>query len=230
MALRALLRIAHRLVIGADRVYVIRPMTIYAVGRKAGILIVRMTVFACHCPVCPRQRELRCVVIERRRRPDAGRVACFASVVETWYRVHRAYRPRIIGLMALIAIGIRELIITVDMARLTLGCCMLAGQREFRTAVIERRRKPSRRAVACFAAMIEHSRNMVRVCRALILGRMARIAVRVRQLKIVVRVTILALYRDVLACQRKFRRVVIKCRRPPGGSGVALHARLRISE
>lgn len=70
---------------------------------------------------------------------------------------------------------------------------------------------------------------MIRIRRSLVLYLVAWIAIRIGQLVVVVRMTILALGGSVLPRQRKLRRIVVKRGRLPGGRGVTLHADLRIT-
>jgi hypothetical protein len=86
------------------------------------------------------QYELRRIVIKPRRSPDAGRMTRLALMTEARESVNRARGPCILCLMTLIAIGIRQLIIPIDMTQLTLCCRVPSRQRKLRVAVTECRR------------------------------------------------------------------------------------------
>jgi hypothetical protein len=58
--------------------------------------------------------------------------------------------------------------------------------------------------------MIQHSRDVIRVGRPLVLDLMTRITVSIHQLIVVVDVTLRALYRDVRSRQGELCNIVIK--------------------
>jgi len=76
--------------------------------------------------------------------------------------------------------------------------------------------------------MIQHTGNMIWVCRSGIIRGMAWIAISVYQLVIVIDVALHTLGSDMRACQGKFRCIVIERCRLPACGRVALSACLRI--
>ena len=70
VALCARLRISERCVIGIRRTRVIRSMTIHTRCRKAGVLVVLVTVLARNRAMCSCQSKLRRAVIKCGRRPN----------------------------------------------------------------------------------------------------------------------------------------------------------------
>jgi hypothetical protein len=66
--------------------------------------------------------EILRVVIEGRWRPCGGRVTCLALVAETGDDVVWICRTGKIRLMTLVTIRVHQLIVAVDVTRLTLSC------------------------------------------------------------------------------------------------------------
>jgi hypothetical protein len=87
--------------------------------------------------------------------------------------------------VTLVAIGIGEPVVAIDVARLALRRHMFARQRELRGAVTECRRLPSTCCVARLAPMIQKPRHVVGIRRPLVVRLMARITVSVHQLVVV---------------------------------------------
>jgi hypothetical protein len=104
------------LVIGIQGPCVVRPVTVDAIHRKTGVSIVGMTIRTEHCAVCSRQLKARGVVVEGRWLPCACRVAALAEMTEIRRCVVWIRRPLEIGLMTLVAVGIYELVVVVDVA------------------------------------------------------------------------------------------------------------------
>jgi hypothetical protein len=92
------------------------------------------------------ERERCCVVIKGRRTPGGSRMARHALVrISGVTRIHGSSERR---LVARVTHGGYSCVLIVDMAR---GACsrqVLAGQREPRCLMIERRRAPGRSGVA----------------------------------------------------------------------------------
>jgi hypothetical protein len=124
-------------------------------------------------------------------------------------------RSRIVSLMTLEAIGVRQLIIAVHMAGLAVRRRMFPYQHKLCATVIERGRQPGVGCVTRFAAVVQQRHDVIRVCRPLVLQLVTRITVRVNQLEIVVRMAILALDRIVPPRQSELRCIMIKRGRPP---------------
>lgn len=58
--------------------------------------------------------------------------------------------------------------------------------------------------------MVQGSSNVIRICRPGIVGGVTGIAVRIRQLIVVIDVTLNAQRRAMLSCQREFRCIVVE--------------------
>jgi hypothetical protein len=71
VALCACLRISEHSVIGIRRARVVRSMTIHTRCRKAGVLVVLVTVLARNRAMCSCQSKLRRAVIKCGRRPNS---------------------------------------------------------------------------------------------------------------------------------------------------------------
>ncbi len=115
VALRAGLRISSGLMVWIQSPGVICPVTIDAVHREPSILIVDMAIGAEHRAVCPCQLKTRGVVVKGRWFPDARCVTGLAEMAEIRRHVVRVRRSLKIRLMALIAVGVNQLVIIVDM-------------------------------------------------------------------------------------------------------------------
>jgi hypothetical protein len=113
VTLYARLRIPKCHMIWIRRICEIGSMTIHTVCREAGVLVVDMAVLALNRPMGARQSKLRRIMVKIRRSPDTRRMTGLALMAEARNYVYRACRPCIISLMALEAIGICQLIITV---------------------------------------------------------------------------------------------------------------------
>ena len=146
----------------------------------------------------PSQPEFCCVVIEGRRGPNTGRMACPALMSETRDNMDRTCRTRIIRLMTLEAIGVRQLIVAIDVAQLTLSRRMPSSQCELCAAMIKRGRQPAVGGVTRFAAMVQNSYDVIWIRRTLVLCLVTWITVRVGELVVVVRMTVLAAGSTVL--------------------------------
>jgi hypothetical protein len=107
--------------------------------------------------------------------------------------------------------GVRQiLILIIEMALIARSRLMCTDELERRVRMIERRRAPHRGRMARRAILPETRLDMPRVCRLIVLRLMAREAVRVLQLVVVVRVAELALRCHVRARKRKARRGMVE--------------------
>jgi len=171
------------------------------------------------------QRERRLRVIEGRRLPCARRVAGFASLGESSRHVIGIRCPLEILQVARHAGRARQVVIPVHVAIGTLPWRhrVLPRQGEVHRAVIERRRRPSRRAVALVASRREIRRHVARIGRLLEVRQVAAHARRSRQIVVIAHVAIRTLTRrhGVHPRQREPRRVVIELRVQPVIRGVA---------
>jgi hypothetical protein len=98
---------------------VIGPVTIDAIHRETGVMVVDVAIRTQDCAVCAGQLESRGVVIERSRFPCGRRVAGLAEVAEIRCRMVRVRRLLKLRLMALVTVDVHQLIIAVHMAGLT---------------------------------------------------------------------------------------------------------------
>lgn len=116
MALRTELWIPHGLMIRIAGARIVGAVAVNAICGQARVLIVHMAVFAKRCPMSSSQHKFRRIVVKGRWLPDAGRMACLTRVAETCDNVDRGRRLGVVSLMALVAIGVRKLIIAADVA------------------------------------------------------------------------------------------------------------------
>ena len=222
VALRAIMVEVPRDVVRVRRPVEVRRMALIAIGVHQLVVPVGVACRALHGNMRTCQREARSTMIERRRVPVGRRMTLRAIMVEVTRDMVRVRRPLEIGLMALIAIGIHQLVVAVGVACRALHGDVRTRQREARGTMIECRRVPVGRRVTLRAIMVEIAADVVRVCRLLEIRLVTLVAVRVRQLVVAVGVARLALHRNVCPCQREPCRIMIKCRRGPGGRGMAL--------
>ena len=134
--------------IGIGCARVIRSVTVDAIRRERRVLIVRVATVARNRPMRSRQREFRVVMGEYRRLPDRRGMAGLTLMTKSPRSVIRVRRSVEISHVTLVAIGIGELVIAIDVARLALCRHMPARQRELGRAVVKRGRFPSRCRVA----------------------------------------------------------------------------------
>ena len=78
------------------------------------------------------QSELRRSVIEGRRLPHGRRMTCLAIVAESCCDVVRIRWFGEVRRVTRITVGVRQLIVAIDVTRLAWRCRMRAGQREIR--------------------------------------------------------------------------------------------------
>ena len=100
-------------------------------------------------------------MIERGGRPGSGGVTCLALMAETRDDVVRIRRTSKVRLMALIAIRVDQLVVAVDVTRLTLRRRVFSRQRKSGRAVVERGRNPRYRGVTLRASLRKTCCHMV---------------------------------------------------------------------
>ena len=129
------------------------------------------------------QSEARGRVVERRPQPVRGRMALIAGRRESGLRVVRIGRPVVIRLMALDAGRAGEAIRSARAERRVVALLALQrrvrpSKREARRSVIKRRAGPVRGAVAGLAGLRESGLHVTRVCGAVVIRLVARVASR----------------------------------------------------
>lgn len=161
------------------------------------------------------------IVVERGRDPRRRRVTGTAVVAEICRHMVGVRRDGVVRLVALVTIGQCQPVVPPRMAVLTLNEEMFSGQGEPRADVTEGGREERGGCMARRAVVSEHSGHVIRVRRALVVGRMALVAIRVRELVIVIRVAGEACRRQMGTGQDKMGRIVIECLRGPRRGAVA---------
>lgn len=118
---------------------------------------------------------------------------------------------RKLRLVAWIAIRVRQLVIAVRVAILTLNCCMSSGEREPRSRMIKCCGTPRRLHVTRQAVVTELSLLMIRICCAIEIRSMT-IPACVRQVLIlIIHVALIARYRLMCPDEWERRVAVVKC-------------------
>jgi hypothetical protein len=186
--------------VGICRDRKLRLMTLVAVCKRQVVVVSHVAGDALHHDVSPCQREIRLVVIERRRTPSCRGMALQTIMAEVSNGVVGIRRLLELWCMALIAIHVLQLVVVVDMARLALQRGMRTGQRESSQTVIERCTAPVDGRVAAGAVVAEIPCHMVRVRCLLILRRMALITIHILQLVVAIDVARLAWGGSMRAC------------------------------
>jgi hypothetical protein len=128
------------------------------------IVAVRMARLALYGYVCSGQHELCRVVIECCRLPCCRCMACLALMTEVARNVVRIRSSLEIRRVALITIGIGQLIIAVCVTRLALNGLVCTRQYELCCVVIECCRLPCRRRMADGTILRESLCLMIRIC------------------------------------------------------------------
>ena len=230
MALCACLRITKGYMIGIRRTCKVRSVTIHTICWKPGVLIVRVTVFACYSAMCTCQRKLCRVVIKGRWSPDSRGVTSLALVRETRQNVRRTCRLRVVSLVTLETVRVNQFIVAVDVACLTERGRVFPRQCKFCCAMIEGRRQPGIGRMARLASVIKNSDDVIWICRLLIVGLVTRETVCVFQRVVVIDMARLTLRERMLPCQGEVGRIMVESSRLPGSCVMALRAELRIPE
>lgn len=160
-------------------------------------------------------------MIEGRRLPNTGGVAACASMRKIRCSVIGIDRALKIGLMARETIRrcAGELVVHVTLR--THHGEMRAGERKARAIVVEIGGPPAIEGVAHLAIARKIAGDVIRICRFLKIGLMARPAIFRRSREFVVEVALGALDGAMRAGQRKSRALVIEARRLPGVIAVA---------
>lgn len=110
------------------------------------------------------QRERSRVVRKRRRPPRGSRVARSAIMIEIAGDMIGILRLRKLCLVTHVAVRVNELVIAVDMANLTLSCCVPSCKRKVGSVVVKCCPFPSVRRMALGTVAAEVPLNVVRVC------------------------------------------------------------------
>ncbi len=150
-------------VIRVGRAGKIRSVALITVGIDEGVIVVRVARLALQRRVLPGKGKLGCAMVERRPAPRRRRMTQDAVGRETQRLMVRVGRRCKIRVVTLITGRIREPIIVVDVAGLTLHRLMETGQCEFRSAMVEGRRLPGGCRMAHRAVVRESSRLVIRV-------------------------------------------------------------------
>ncbi len=178
------LRELIRRVRGIHRRVVIALMTLDAGRVDDRVIPADVTGLARLCRMCSLQREARVVVVEGRGPPCGKRMACGAVMAELASRMRGILGRVEVGFVALPAIGIGQIVIAADVARLARLCGVCAQQREIRVRVVEIRRRPAGGRMADTAVMTELTGCMVGLRRPVIVRGMTLKTVGVRQIVI----------------------------------------------
>ena len=126
------------------------------------------------------------------------------------------YRLLEIRCMALIAVRVLELIVVVDMARLTRSADVRAGKRKSRRVMVELRGLPPRCRVTGLALLRESAAHMVRIPRRCEIGQVARHAAHRLAGEDIVAMAALTPSLSMCTREREARDVmIIQCPLPP---------------
>lgn len=170
------------------------------------------------------QRETRATVIEGRRAPASGIVALLAAVGELICRMAGTISAVVIRLVTRPASRRCAVELTVNVASITGGADVRAGQREIGQVVIKGCRLPRRSRVTCVARMRELAGHVIRILYVFIITLVAGVALRRRVIILSVGMALSACHRDMGAGERELRQVVVKRRRSPCDGRMALRA------
>ena len=138
MAILARRRETGCLMIRVAGVIVIGLMAEHTLRGRALILSIHVALRTGNTDVCAGQREVRLIVIKRRRAPTGCRVTDRAIVIVLPLHMVGIRHTVVIILMTRPAVGRRSLILTIHMTGDTAHAGVRSGQRELRLAVIER--------------------------------------------------------------------------------------------
>jgi len=202
-------------------------MALVAAGVDKLVVAVRMAVLTLDRGMRSCEREFCRRMVERRRGPGGHRMACCACCGEPACHMVRVGDAVEVGLMAIDAILVKSGINIVHVAACARNRLMGTDEGERSVVVIERRWRPDARGMALVARLCKISRRMIRVCRILVIGLMAHVAGRVRELVVAVRVAILALHSDMCSGEGEFRRSMVECCRSPSVHRMTGRARCR---
>ena len=133
----------------------------------------------------------------------------------------RIRRRRKVSRMTLVAASICQLIVAIGVTGLAGRRDMGSRQRKPCRAVIEGRRLPHGRRMACFTTVIQHSGGMIWIRWPLVRRLVTWIAIGVHQLVVAIGMAQLTCCCRVRTGERKLRRTVIEGRRFPYGRRMA---------
>ena len=142
-------------------------------------------------------------------------------MIEVAQHVIRILRLGKLRLVAWITIRVRQLVIAVRVAILTLNCCMSSGERESRSRMIKCRGTPRGCGVALNAIGAKICLHVVRIGCAVEICTMTIRAARRGVGVLTVLMTLDTLNRLMRACQQKASRAVIESSSLPGTCRVA---------
>ena len=151
-------------------------MTTVAVNVRELEIVIRVARGTRHRHMGSGQRECRGSVIEAGLVPAGGAVACLAVMTEVAADMARIGRLLICRTVALIAIGIDQLVVAICVTVLTDRLDVCPSQRETSCAVIERGIRPVDGAVTLRTVVAVLAAHMVRIGCPLIISLMACVA------------------------------------------------------
>jgi len=184
---------ASRGVIGIRGPGEILRVAAVAVRRQRCVVVIDVASSAGHSDVGAGQRERRLAVIEWSAGPRRGVMARRARGWEADRRVRRSVGVVEVGFVAAIAVrGKPAGVIVIHVAQCALHGDVRAGQRERRCVVIERCSRPHRNGVAHLTIRREATRDVIGVCRPVVISLMAGVASRGRRRVVVVGVALRA--------------------------------------
>ncbi len=163
-------------------------------------------------------------MVEGRRRPGRRAVTYVALLWQSSRHVIGIGGSLEILKVAIHASRAREVVVSVGVALRALHIGVGAGERPSGGRMIESRASPGDRAVANLALLRESRRSVTGIVGPLVVLQVARNTCRIGQVKVPIRVTLLALQLRVASGQRETYRVVIEVRRLPSRRAVALLA------
>ena len=164
------------------------------------IIVVHMARNARSCGVLSSQCKLRSRMIERCRFPSVHRMALCAGGGKSQRCMIWIGGACIVRLMAVDTILMQPCIHIIDMTAGARHCLMCPEQSKSCCTMIECRRGPHHCCVALIAGMSKLCRDVVGICRFLIVCLVTRIAICIGQLIIAVYMAILALHRKMFSC------------------------------
>lgn len=171
---------------------IIRLMALITIGVDKFVIPIRVALRTNRRYMFSREWKLRRGVIEVRWFPGIGAVTLRAIMIESAGNVIRFRYAIEIHLMTSIAIAIRDVVITVRVTALAIGCQMFPDEWKFRRCVIECRWRPCGGCVAFCAIVIKLSGNVRWSLGALEIRLVALITIRIGNFIIAIHVTISA--------------------------------------
>ena len=200
-------------------------MTLSAAGVDQLIISAGVAILALERRMFAGEGESRRRMIERRRRPG---IHCMAF--RACRRIASCHMIRVrcaieIILMTLSAVRVDQSIVSAGVTILALERRMLAGERESRRRMIERRRRPRRSGMTRHALLRKLPSEVVRILYRIKIRCMACVAVLWSRFECVIRMAQDALGGTVRPRQRKGRLLVVEAASPRCGVNLmTLHA------